>query len=443
MKHTTLLIAAAALFAGSCKSSLEPEKPTAGEADFSTYVAIGNSLTAGYSNGSLYRSGQVNSYPAMLAGQFALAGGGAFKQPLLPGESGWPIAPAAGRLPKRILGYSTDCMGNTSLAPVLYSGLADTAGSARSIAAEGPFNNMGVPGIRCIDYGVAGYGSLNPYAARFFSNPGLQTPLEASLQLVPTFFTMWLGGNDVLGYATSGGSGVVGGVGLNDISPLPAFKATYEATVGALVKNGAKGVLINIPDMTALPYFTTISPKGLNLTATNAAMLSSLYAQLGISFQEGPNYFIIQDTTAPGGLRQMKDGEYLLLTTPSDSLKCGGWGSAKPIPQQYVLTLDEVNNISVATAAFNQVIEEVANKYKLALMDANMYLKTLKSGITWNGVTYTPTFATGGAFSLDGIHLTERGYGLFANEVIRVINAHYKSTLPAVDINKYSGLRFP
>ena len=40
---------------------------TNGEADFSNYVALGNSLTAGYADGTIYLTGQLNSYPVLLA----------------------------------------------------------------------------------------------------------------------------------------------------------------------------------------------------------------------------------------------------------------------------------------------------------------------------------------------------------------------------------------
>jgi len=56
---------------------------SSGSADFSKFVAIGDSLTAGYADGALYLSGQKNSFPAVLAAQFAKAGGGDFTQPLV------------------------------------------------------------------------------------------------------------------------------------------------------------------------------------------------------------------------------------------------------------------------------------------------------------------------------------------------------------------------
>ena len=104
MKATYYSIAAAALFITACKPTIQGDAPHKGNADFSNYVAIGNSLTAGYADGTLYREGQINSYPNMLATQFKLAGGGNFKQPLLPGNFGWPGA-------KRVLGPTLGCDG--------------------------------------------------------------------------------------------------------------------------------------------------------------------------------------------------------------------------------------------------------------------------------------------------------------------------------------------
>ena len=61
---------------------------TKGDADFSKYISLGNSLTSGYRDGALYSSGQNESYPSMIAAQMKLAGGGDFKQPLMPNDVG-------------------------------------------------------------------------------------------------------------------------------------------------------------------------------------------------------------------------------------------------------------------------------------------------------------------------------------------------------------------
>lgn len=441
---TYFSVMAALTSIASCKSNIEPNKPSAGTVDFANYIALGNSLTAGYSDGSLYRSGQENSYPAMLAGQFKLVGGGTFNQPLLPGNAGWPVIPNQGQRQKRVLNFITDCLGNRNLVPVLYNGTIDTAGSAANIAAQGPFNNQGVPGIRCVDFVLPGYSLLNPYATRFYPQQAGITSLQLALASKPTFFSLWLGSNDVLGYATSGGEGNVNGIAIGDITPETIFKATYDMIVDSLVNTNAKGVLINIVDVTSAPYFTTINPQGLTLNANEVTQLNAYYANLNLSnitFSEGKNYFVTADEA--GNIRKMTEGEYVLLSIPSDSIKCGGWGSFKPIPKRYVLSKTEVGYIQQATAAFNKIIADAATKHNLALVDAHSYLKTLKSGITWNGATYSPEFVTGGTFSLDGIHLTEKGYAIVANEIIRIINEHYQATLPLVDINKYNGVLFP
>jgi lysophospholipase L1-like esterase len=432
----TVLLASCSLAA--CKPNLEPSKPSAGNADFSTYVAVGNSLTAGYADGALYRSGQLNSFPAMLAKQFRMVGlQGDFKQPLLTTEYG-----LLG--PKRVLGQSTDCQGVTSLGPVLYQDASDTAGRGAHIAAGGPYHNMGVPGIRAIDFLFPGYAMLNPYAGRFFASPGTTRPLDEALRINATFFTIWLGSNDVLGYALSGGSGMVGGTGPEDISPLSIFKVSYDSVVNAMTRRGAQGVLLNIPDITTIPYFTTVPRNGLTLSATQAVQLNAVYGQLGIQFSEGANNFIIEDPSVPGaGLRQIQDDELVLLTIPQDSLKCAGWGSIKPIPGEYILSRQEIQSIRTATDAFNQIILDNARAHNLAFVDANSYIRTLASGIGFNGVTFNTTFVSGGAFSLDGVHLTPRGYAIVANEIIRSINGHYGATVPLVDINQFSGIRFP
>ena len=73
----------------------------------------------------------------------------------------------------------------------------------------------------------------------------------------------------------------------------------------------------------------------------------------------------------------------------------------------------------------------------------NSYLKTLNSGITYNGINFNATFVTGGAFSLDGVHPNARGYALIANHFLRSINTKYASSIPMVDVTKYHGILFP
>ena len=43
-------------------------------------------------------------------------------------------------------------------------------------------------------------------------------------------------------------------------------------------------------------------------------------------------------------------------------------------------------------------------------------------------------------FSLDGMHPNPRGYAYIANEIIKVINDHYKSHLPQLVPGNYPGV---
>jgi hypothetical protein len=105
----------------------------------------------------------------------------------------------------------------------------------------------------------------------------------------------------------------------------------------------------------------------------------------------------------------------------------------------------EVDDVLAATAAYNATIKSLADSKGLAFFDANAKMGELAkiSGITFDGVKYTAKFVTGGTFSLDGVHLTGRGYGVIANEFLKAINNKYGSNLPLVNVNSYSGVTFP
>lgn len=421
-----------------CKPNIEPNAPERGDADFSRYMAVGNSLTAGYTNGSLYRDGQMHSYPRMLADQFGTVGGGEFRQPLLPGEHGWPWA-------KKILDYVTGpCDTVATLQPTDFKGALDTFTSSNNIYDIGPFNNMGIPGIRVIDFLVPGYGMFNPYATRMFKTPATSRPIDELLNVEHTFFTLWLGNNDVLGYAQAGGeegATVPGGIG--KLTQAFEFATAYDSVMDALTRSGAKGVVLNIPDLLSAPYFTTIPAKGLTLDKEKANLLNLNYNGTQVHFDVGANYFVIQDNKAPGGFRQIKDGELIRLELPMDSVKCAGWGTIKPIPGSYVLTMEEVDKANKFIAEYNKIINQMATKYNIPVVDIAAYLRAAQTGVVYNGVGFTTTYVQGGVFSLDGLHMTGRGYALVANHILMKINEHYGSTIPMVDVNAHPGIMFP
>ena len=110
-----------------------------GTANLSKYVAVGNSLTAGYVSGALFKTGQESSYPNIMAQQFAFAGGGDFTQPLMNDNIGGLLLNGAPIAPNRFV-LAVDANGNPG--PVRLEGTPTTDITNKL---SGSFNNMGVP----------------------------------------------------------------------------------------------------------------------------------------------------------------------------------------------------------------------------------------------------------------------------------------------------------
>lgn len=430
-----------------CKPSLDEPKYTSGDADFSSYVAIGNSLTAGYMDNALTLEGQLQSYPSLLAKQFKLAGGGDFKQPLVnPGNGfGFDFVTQLS-VGKIILMNVLNCAGEYDVDLMTLSG---NQNDKIWIGNQGPFNNMGIPGAKSFNLysqlfgkgGVAG----NPYFYRIASDTGGTSGLsstvlgDASL-LDPTFFSLWIGGNDVLWYGIAGGE--PNGVSFYEITPVSQFEAAIDTIISDLTANGTKGLVANIPDIEDLPYFSTIPYNGLILTKAEADSFN-LLSPPGISFQEGANAYVVINQGG-GSIRQLKKGELLLSTVNRDSLLCFAKGTPqRPIESMKVLDSAEVLNIRTAIQAYNSKLQLVALSKGLAYADMNAFFKSFSKGFVFNGAHYSTAYLKGGAFSLDGIHPNGRGYAIIANEFIRVINSKYGSNLPPVDVNASNGIMFP
>ncbi|QWX84117.1 G-D-S-L family lipolytic protein [Cellulophaga sp. HaHaR_3_176] len=492
MKKTIALFAFGALLA-SCSddedSITEPMEPTpvvytSGTADFTKYVSVGNSLTAGYSDSALFTDGQTASFTNMLAGNFALAGGGDFNIPLMSDNlggltlGGEPLDGFGNRL---ILSFIT---GSPNPVPVNGQGTTEITN-----VISGPFNNMGVPGAKSFHLGVQGYGNVqalpnaNPYFIRMASSPNA-TVIGDAVSQNPTFFSLWIGNNDILGYATSGGAGEDHNetnnfdpttYGSNDITNTNVFASVYNGLLEALTANDAGGVLVNIPDVTTIPYFTTVPFNPVPLDAATADQVNSGYALYNggvenyrlaglisdddaaartITFAEGLNAVVIVDEfliELPGlpKYRQTTASDLMVLTArsfigtladPSNPASVNGIGV--PLADNWVLTPQEQEDVAIATEGYNAVIANMAIQYDLPLVDANTFLTSVAiSGVTLSdGSNVTATYGTGGAFSLDGVHPSPRGYSLIANEFVKQINTKYGSNLPGVDPLDYKGL---
>jgi hypothetical protein len=431
MKKAFIYTSFVTLALGSCtKTQYSTPAYSTGKANFSNFISVGNSLTQGYMDGGLYAYGQSNSYPAIIAQQIKLADPSMpFTQPMVTGNGS---------------GYIHLAYLNGQLTPI-QPGDDSTAGpnpcdqdpswASWGTSLQGnSYNNLGIAGILlnyCVPIGstetilcnaILGF---NPYG-RFINFTYPTQYIDLIRASKATFFTCWLGNNDVLSYATSGGVvqdttlPIFGKLALNDITPTNVFAQKYDSILSAFHSIGAQGVCATIPDVTSIPFFNTVP----------------LYVMVNGVKQ----YLYISTAT---GVRQAKVGDYILLTEYNNVLAGQGLYQSNPIPNNEVLDASEVDSVETATNAYNASIKSIAASFGYPVVDMHSFLTTLQSSITIDGVTLSRTFIQGGAFGLDGVHPTAIGYALIANQFIAQINASYGSTIPPVAISKYRGELFP
>ena len=407
--------------------------------DLSRFVSIGDSITSGYTDGALFYEGQLHAFSNLMAQQFKTVGGGNFNQPLMK-----PDSVGVGFYGNARLAFKNKSdTSNNQQAPEYIAKQGDLSVFIENIfAKQGPFHNMSVPSAKLISLvkvGIGnpknGVGNYNPFFTRMASHVESASILSDALALDPTFFTLFIGNNDVLTYASSGGTmdiitpseGIIG-VGFNE---------SLSAVVNALIERGAKGAISNLGNITSVPYFTVISFDGLLLTKVEAEQLTTLYSEFGLTFHEGRNPFVIADPSANSkGIRQINKGELIMLEIQLDPNKNNYLKAETPIPKKYVLTISEISKITEALTSYNDAIEQIAIEKKLAFIDVNSFTKTLKTDISYDEVNRCATYHENRIFSLDGLHLNARGQALLANLFIKEINETYDCSIAFVpDIN--------
>jgi len=252
-----------------------------GQADFTNYVAIGNSLTAGFMDGALYNLGQENSMPSLLAQQLRFAGAPeTFNQPDINSEKGFNTSvenPVNGTVLGRFK-LDTNIPGPS---PTLGGDPITSFGGATS-----SLNNFGVPGIvvgQLLTPATGGPQSdpaFNPFYARFASSPGSSTILGDAITTQPTFFTLWIGNNDVLGYAVGGASNPALLTSISD------FNTRFNAVINSLMSQTmADGVVANIPPILAIPFFRAVPYNAITLDEQSAQQLNTALAPVNAAFQ--------------------------------------------------------------------------------------------------------------------------------------------------------------
>ena len=367
------------------------------QTNFGTYVSIGDSLAAGFWSGGLAENHQQASVPALLARQ---AGAQGFELPLV----GAPGIPPVLKL--------------VDLTPTIVPSSA-TPGAPRNLTLPRPYNNLAVPGATSVDAltRVTDGGGLHDLILR-----GLGTQVQQAAALKPTVVTVWIGNNDVLGAAIRGTA--IEGVTL---TPTAVFKATYAAIIAQVKATGAFVVAANLPDVTSIPYVTTIAPYVVNPSTRQPVLNNG--ATIPLLGPQGPLPADAFVTLAASSLLAQGIGIPAAL---------GGRGT--PLPDEVVLYPSEIATIKSFVDTNNASIREICGAAGVPVLDVNALLNEIAhGGRNVGGITITSSFLTGGAFSYDGVHPTDAGYALLANEWIRVIDEN-GGKLPYVDLSPVLGV---
>jgi hypothetical protein len=464
-----ILLAVSLIIIGACEQELietvpadpdmtniapDPCEGNAGSANFTKFIAVGNSLVAGVQAGALFDEGQANSLPAIMNKQFACVGGSStFNQPSINSAKGFnvfitPNPTTSGAVLGRMLLQGTPprptpqlsdngAIPNPAVNPAfLYQG------------SKAQLNNFGIEAIvlgqalitQTGNWAVAGVDPrFSPFYGRLAYPGGTSTLIGDAAAAGGSFFMFWLGLDDFFLHAAFGGDPTK--APLTPSGPLPTgFDGQYAAAVGALLASNPelKGVVGNFPNIFAMPHFRAVAWNPIPLDATTAGAVTAslannynafLTGMVGanvitaaeadkrrLTYAAGQNPILISDETLTdltpymagpyAGLlpyaraRQTKStdiiplsaGTILGTTVSGDPTKING--VTVPLSDQYVLIPTEIGAIETARQSFNAAVKNVADAYptRLALADVDKAFTDLitAKAMVINNITISP-----------------------------------------------------
>jgi lysophospholipase L1-like esterase len=349
-------------------------------------VVVGDSLSAGFENDSLWDAQQVNGWASVLATQAQVP----LSLPLI----------ASPGIPNHLELVSA------TFPPIV----APVSGSA-SPGRDDPFvqaTDLAVPDAVLQD-ALTTLPSLpiDDFTDLILGLPGLETNAPIALSqlqwaqaLHPSIVFAWIGNNDILGAATAANP--------SGATSLSSFSSNYNKMVNELTATGATLVVANIPDVTVSPFFTPAS----TIAEETGLPLFVLGPILGI----GPGDYVL-----PAGIALIPG----ILANPS----------LGPLPSSDVLRFLQVLEVRALIDAYNLIITAQAIEHGAVLVDIHSLANQLRSrGFEANGHHLTTAFL-GGLFSLDGIHPTNTGYAVIANRFISTLNQARGTSIPLVNVS--------
>lgn len=386
--------------------------------NFSSYVTLGDSITAGFMNAGLAQSGQEASYASLLA---QAAGAGSWELPLIsnPGMPGM---------------YSLQSLATGS--PEFYIPSQAEWGMPLNATLERPYNNLAVPGadlndmiLTTGDITRVKTGTATPDTLMFdlILRNNTNSALELATALQPTFITMWIGNNDALPAALT----ATAAPGFT-LTLIDEFEQNYNNSLAFLTTvTSADIVVFTIPEGAILPFATTLPPVVVNPATSEPVLIDGQPVPL-----IGSNGPVAMDSFITLGAAP------LLAQGFGIPVELGGNGMPLPDDADFlagtpgvIIRADEMALIQQYIRAYNDIIYDAAATYGARVFDVRpIYASYMTTGVTYGAITLTGSFLTGGIFSYDGLHQNEMGHGDLAVNLIDFLNDEFGGDIPQINM---------
>ena len=378
-------------------------KPAQGNGIFQSYVALGNSITAGYQSGGINDSTQKRSYAVLLATQM----GTRFAYPSI----------AMPGCPPPIDTFTTQHRVTPTGFPVSTSNSCYLRNGTAAI-----INNVAVPGATSFDPDAPGGTPFSNLLTQLIL--GGESQVQRAQEAHPTFASVWIGNNDVLAAAISGLLSPVAGIspGLTDTT---TFRTNYDKVVTDLKGDSdMKGVLIGVVNVTNAPILFSAQ------VLQNPAFVAAISQAAGKTITVDPTTC----TPTSGSLISFQIVAAIKANQHPSTIECEKTPNAgfPLLGDIFVLDAGEIATLVTDVAEINAHITTQAQTLGFAYLDPNHALDSLKQAgqITATGPNFlVPTAPFGKWISLDGIHPSSDAHKLLTNYLIEVINAKYSTSL--------------
>jgi lysophospholipase L1-like esterase len=362
---------------------------------FDRYVSLGNSITAGFQSGGINDSTQQQSYAVLLAR--------GMHSPFFP-----PLLNSPGCPPPFTNVFTQTRFKKKPTDPPSTA----TTCALREIPNPAPpyISNTAVPGAEVIDI----YKNLDPTSnanslTQFFLGGLTQTQMMERAQ--PTFVSVWIGNNDVLGAATN--SANAGDSTL--ITPVATFQTNYGAMLDSIDAVAPQGVvLIGVVNVATVANRTGLPPTQPPANGAPFFSYGSTYFVLDAAGQI-PGPFTAAATCAP------PRGDSVLVPFPLGGALIAAGGTLTCTEPQTIQPAELVK-ISTTVGAYNTYISAQATARGWTYVDPNPALDSLRQIPTQ--VAFFPGFNApcsanpfGLAFSCDGIHPSAAAHRLLAQKL--------------------------